>query len=626
MISYGQVVSNKLKELFNIPNIVKVLKNSKIQILLIGIILGLLIIGFLPYLIEQKFKNNVIGKVTIGSINLSGRNFEQARELIETQVNYLNSQLIVISYQEKKWQFTPNELGFEVDSLATFTRVKNLGRNGNVLEKLVDQISLLFKPREVKFVLISNQDQFQNGLSKATNEIETPYQNAKFKVENKLNPKLSVISENQGTKVDKTTLILAIENNLSSNKQGDLFLVVTNDPPQISKQEAEIFIPEVNKLVSAKLLLSFKNQTFQIDSFDLVNSLTLTQTLNNQAQLLNLSTASATADKLNYFKLTLDPDSFEKILEPITKQIESEATNAKFTIENSRVTVFDPSKDGVKINKQALFISIGDWLNYQATDKTIEIAAEITPAEITTASVNNLGIKELIGKGSSNFSGSSNERIHNIRTATNKINGTLIKPNEEFSFNKTVGEITLATGYTTAYIISKGRTVLGEGGGVCQVSTTVFRAALNSGLPFSERNAHAYRVSYYEKDSAPGFDATIYHPSVDLIFKNDTPGYILIKSYIAGNILIFEFYGTSDDRKVEIDKPIITNVVAAPEPAYEDDPQLPAGQLKQVDFAAPGANVKITRRVIKAGQETITSTFTSVYKPWQAVYKRGTKV
>ena len=626
MISYGQVVSNKLKELFNIPNIVKVLKNSKIQILLIGIILGLLIIGFLPYLIEQKFKNNVIGKVTIGSINLSGRNFEQARELIETQANYLNSQLIVISYQEKKWQFTPNELGFEVDSLATFTRVKNLGRNGNVLEKLVDQISLLFKPREVKFVLISNQDQFQNGLSKATNEIETPYQNAKFKVENKLNPKLSVISENQGTKVDKTTLILAIENNLSSNKQGDLFLVVTNDPPQISKQEAEIFIPEVNKLVSAKLLLSFKNQTFQIDSFDLVNSLTLTQTLNNQAQLLNLSTASATADKLNYFKLTLDPDSFEKILEPITKQIESEATNAKFTIENSRVTVFDPSKDGVKINKQALFISIGDWLNYQATDKTIEIAAEITPAEITTASVNNLGIKELIGKGSSNFSGSSNERIHNIRTATNKINGTLIKPNEEFSFNKTVGEITLATGYTTAYIISKGRTVLGEGGGVCQVSTTVFRAALNSGLPFSERNAHAYRVSYYEKDSAPGFDATIYHPSVDLIFKNDTPGYILIKSYIAGNILIFEFYGTSDDRKVEIDKPIITNVVAAPEPAYEDDPQLPAGQLKQVDFAAPGANVKITRRVIKAGQETITSTFTSVYKPWQAVYKRGTKV
>ena len=112
--------------------------------------------------------------------------------------------------------------------------------------------------------------------------------------------------------------------------------------------------------------------------------------------------------------------------------------------------------------------------------------------------INTYGIKELVGVGYSRFEGSHAERIHNIRTGSEKLNGMIIKPGETFSFVEALGDISRATGYKQAYIIKEGKTVLGDGGGICQVSSTLFRAALNVGLPIVERNAHAYRVAYYE--------------------------------------------------------------------------------------------------------------------------------
>ena len=124
--------------------------------------------------------------------------------------------------------------------------------------------------------------------------------------------------------------------------------------------------------------------------------------------------------------------------------------------------------------------------------------------------VNDLGVKELVGSGYSTYSGSIENRVFNVSHGASKINGVLIPPGETFSFNKTVGDITAATGFKQAYVIKSGRTVLDDGGGICQVSTTLFRAALNAGLPIVNRTAHAYRVGYYEQGFPPGIDATIY--------------------------------------------------------------------------------------------------------------------
>jgi vancomycin resistance protein YoaR len=125
----------------------------------------------------------------------------------------------------------------------------------------------------------------------------------------------------------------------------------------------------------------------------------------------------------------------------------------------------------------------------------------------------------------------------------------LIKPEEEFSFNKIIGKVSPKKGYLPELVIKNNRTVAEYGGGLCQISTTCFRAALYSGLPITERRPHAYAVKYYNPQ---GTDATIYPPHPDLRFINDTPNYILIQTKIEGNILTFDFYGTDDGREVKI--------------------------------------------------------------------------
>ena len=191
-----------------------------------------------------------------------------------------------------------------------------------------------------------------------------------------------------------------------------------------------------------------------------------------------------------------------------------------------------------------------------------------------------------------------------------------------------MGEISSATGYKPSYIIKNGRTVLGDGGGVCQVSTTLFRAILNAGLPIVERKAHSYRVSYYEQDAKPGFDATVFDPYVDLKFKNDTPTALLIQGVVdrKEKKVYFFIYGKKDNRKVYISTPKVYDVVPPPEPLYIEDPTLKKGVVKQIDFSAWGAKSVFTYRVEKNGEVIFEKVFKSVYRPWRAVYLVGTSI
>jgi vancomycin resistance protein YoaR len=264
--------------------------------------------------------------------------------------------------------------------------------------------------------------------------------------------------------------------------------------------------------------------------------------------------------------------------------------------------------------------------NSNDKSESFDIPVNKTPPDITTDKVNNLGIKQLIGRGTSTFFHSIPGRVYNVVLASSRINGTLVKPGDTFSFNDTLGDVSAFTGYQQAYIISGGKTILGDGGGVCQVSTTLFRAILNAGLPVVERAAHAYRVGYYEQDSPPGLDATVYGPSPDLKFTNDTPGYILIEATAnpKNYSLVFELYGTSDGRAATISKPVVTNVTPALPTVYQDDPTLPTGTLKQTDFSAAGATVTFNYFVKRGDEIIFQKTFVSNYRPWAAVYLRGT--
>ena len=256
-----------------------------------------------------------------------------------------------------------------------------------------------------------------------------------------------------------------------------------------------------------------------------------------------------------------------------------------------------------------------------------EVVLPLIPQEpaVSAANAHDLGIGELVVEGITSFKGSSEARIKNISIATARFQGVVVGPGEVFSFNEHLGEVSTETGYEESLIIMGDRTQVGIGGGVCQVATTAFRAAFWGGYPINERWAHGYRVRAYEPPV--GLDATVYAPTVDLKFRNDTPYYLLIQTEtdLEAQRVAFRFYSTSTGYQVKLEGPKIENRVPHGPDIIEEDPSLPVGTRKQVDWAVDGLDATVIRRVY-AGQEPIREDlFFSRYRPWQARFRVGTK-
>lgn len=409
-----------------------------------------------------------------------------------------------------------------------------------------------------------------------------------------------------------------------------------------NKEEIMRIFSDQNKLIGdSNFTLSYENQISTISAKQLnigYNSDLIAQQAVNLGKSSNIFANFFIIMNSYLNGMTLDSsytfnkEELDKILEPMEKAAYLEPTDALFKIENNRVTAFKQSTDGRKLDVQKAEKYIQERIpviitNGKIQTFTYEIPTITLKPDITTGEVNEFGIVEQIGYGKSYYQHSIPNRIHNVALAASKLNGILVKPDEEFSFVKYLGDVSKYTGYKEAYVIQGGKTILGDGGGVCQVSSTLFRAILTSGLPITERHAHAYRVGYYEQFSPPGLDATVYVPSVDLKFKNDTGKHILIQSYVdpTETSLTFILYGTKDGREVTLTDPLITSVSPAPATVYQDDPTLPKGVEKQVDYAAAGATVVFNRTVTKNGEVVINEKFTSRYRPWAAVFLRGTK-
>jgi len=255
-------------------------------------------------------------------------------------------------------------------------------------------------------------------------------------------------------------------------------------------------------------------------------------------------------------KIYLQQEKIQKYLNEIAKEINTEPINGKLEIsKNGKIRVLALSQNGRELEIENSCENIKNALIKNPYDKYIPLEIKTIEPEIKSDKVADMGIVEKIGEGESNFTGSPKNRIHNIKVAAERFHGLIFDKEEEFSFIKTLGEVDSEHGYLPELVIKNNETIPEFGGGICQVSTTMFRAALNTGFKITARKNHAYPVQYY---APQGTDATVYIPSPDLKFLNNTPAKILIQSRIEGTKLYFSFYGTDDGRKVEIDGPYVT--------------------------------------------------------------------
>ena len=200
----------------------------------------------------------------------------------------------------------------------------------------------------------------------------------------------------------------------------------------------------------------------------------------------------------------------------------------------------------------------------------------------------------------------------------------IIGPGEEFSFNYLLGDISIENGFVEGKVIFGGRTVTGIGGGICQVSTTAFRAAFQGGFAITERNSHGYRVSYYEQNNTlPGLDAAIWQPERDFRFQNNTPYHLLIETdfYPAQDAIQFRFYSTKY-WQTEVEEAIIKNVIPAPPDKFVPSKDLQPGEIRQIDYSADGAEVTVYRNVYDMSGQLATRDYEyTYYLPWQAIYE-----
>lgn len=289
---------------------------------------------------------------------------------------------------------------------------------------------------------------------------------------------------------------------------------------------------------------------------------------------------------------SVNEEGVKKYIDTLGTKVNMPAEDAVFAGDsNNQVYVKTPEKDGQEINNEESLTVLQQALaNKTSEDLVINLPVVTTDPKFKARDKDKLGLKELIGEGKSNFAGSPKNRIYNIRRALQQFSGVIIKPGEEFSFVKYLGEVDGTTGYLPELVIRNNKTEPEFGGGICQVSSTVFRAAIYSGLKITERRNHSYAVQYYKPY---GMDATIYIPRPDFKFLNNTPGAIFMQPEISGTDLTFRFFGTRDGRTASVDGPYVLE--------KNDD-----GSIKKTVFT------QIVKD--KNGDEMIKEVFTSNYK------------
>ena len=594
------------------------------------------------FLYTLFYYNKTLSRISFAGQNVSHLTYAQLSVMVSAKISKFESEPIIIEIKNGNGQSVGrvetdlNSLGIAFDIKATSSRIYQIGKSGDLTDDLAAKLQALFLQKNVLPVYYFDASEFSVTLGKILTDWEVLAKDATIK----LGDVAQIIPDERGQIVDRMQLLVVLRQRLNDLDSHIISATLADLEPLVVEEGAQRALARVKILNNQKIILSYDRDLWQLSGNTLFKILRFYPVGQEAGYIYKASFGSVNAKVRNIVWLereppildvSIDKQALEDFIGGIAKSINQETVDATIVFDAGRVSKFTPARDGRRLNevdtKQAILAQLST--SSVNVDKIIEInlPVAVTRAKIANSEVNSLGIKELIGSGVSYFAGSIANRVHNLSLGAVRVSGTIIRPGESFSFNKAIGDVSEKTGYKKAYVISEGRTVLDDGGGICQVSTTVFRAALDAGLPIIARTAHAYRVGYYEQRGfKAGLDATVWAPAVDFIFKNDTDHHILVQATVgnANAKLQVDIYGTDDDRRVEMSDPVLSKIQAAPEDKYQDDPTLLSGTIKQVDFAAAGATSVFRRKVYRGDTVVIDESYKSVYRPWQAVYLVGT--
>ncbi len=594
---------------------------------------------------ERIYQNKIYPNVFTGSLNLGGRTAEAARQLINREVDKISQQGVVFSYKGSQTTIMPvvasadADLAYQIISFnsdQTANAALSYGRGGNFFSNLADKLTTLLFKKRLPLAVSASRKEIEKILKNNFAKAFEPAQDAKLII--KALPgadyQFSVADEKFGKTIDYQEAIGLMINNLAGLDNREIQLATVTEYPKILAKDCLNIESKARAILAqAPLTLKYNDLEWTInrDQLSAMLSLMLNDSATDKVHPVKSDKVGTrpvkyathpegiSQDKqFDGVKVGLDRAEIKNFLTAeVIPKIDIKPQEAKFEINNGKVNEFQNGQDGLALDLEATLAKIENEI---MANNQIELAVKVEPALTSAGNINNFGIKEIIGVGTSNFAGSPVNRRHNIKVGASAVNGTLIKPGEEFSLLKTLGEVVSSTGYLPELVIKEGKTIPEFGGGLCQIGTTVFRATIASGLPVTLRRNHSYRVVYYEP---AGTDATIYNPWPDYRFINDLPTYILIQAKFSGDNLSFEFWGTKDGRVMEKTQPTIYNIVK-PEPAkIIETTDLKPGVKKCTEKAHNGADAYFDYKVTYPDGQIKQKRFSSHYVPWQEVCLLG---
>lgn len=507
-------------------------KGRKILIAAVGVLAGVFLLT-----VSFGFANSqkIAYGVKIDGVAVGGMKLPAAEEKLKTKSEEISKRKIIINIDNKKHETNFSDLGAEIDVERMLVRAFNVGRKNNFLANFFEQIGILFKGRNMDIVLRFDGEKFGNYLEEFKS-YEKNYGDAFVYFDDETSDFFWKLAYD-GKTIDRNKLMEDLEKYAQDKDGGKITISFLETRPRVSNEMARDGAEAAKELFAdyegLRLLYNGKSSFWPIDKKTIGSW--IKSELDEEAKKLII--------EFNYYAIA-------DYLTAISQNINEEPIDAVLTYKDNKVQAFKLSRDGKRVNVENSARKIVEALIEK--NKEVVLEMETAKSKISIDAIENLGITSLLATGVSDFAGSPKNRVHNIKIGAAKFNGLLLKPQEEFSFSDILGEVGPSEGYLLELVIKKDKTIPEYGGGLCQVSTTAFRAAILAGLEIKERYPHSFPVKYY---SPQGFDAAVYPPSPDLKFVNDTPSNLLMQTKIVGTKLYFEFYGTDDGRKVVLTGP-----------------------------------------------------------------------
>jgi vancomycin resistance protein YoaR len=554
-------------------------------VLFAGIALGLAFAGSPERIAEG---------VRIAGVDVGGMRPSQARQVLERRAGMLAHTPVVFITGERRWRIAPAKVGLRVDWAAA---VKAALRNGDGFGPVRG-----FRRLGVRFFgedVTPASTVFEPALSVRVGTIARTTNRLHREAGIKLRGLQPVILPAQaGSILDREAAKRTIVHALTGFERKPVSLPYRVDPPDVTAADLAPVAQQVRTALSAPVRLSFGGTYLRLARWRV-------------AQLLDVPRDGGST-------LAIGGPGADRYFARLKRFVNRAPVNADFAVYSDGVQV-TPAKNGRELDAPAT----ARGLLAAAVSRTHRVARLAVATEVperTTAEAKAMGIVGLVGAYTTIYGGEPN-RIHNVQLVAHLIDRHLIAPGETFSFNQTTGERSAEKGFLEAPVIINGELQTGLGGGVCQVSTTTFNAAYESGLKITERTNHALYISHYPQ----GRDATVNYPDTDLKFVNDTDKWLLLRTWVGADSLTVALYGTPVNRKVESEVAPLRETGPPPVKKVKN-PELLVGKTVVEDAGSPSLATSVTRRVYKAdGKLLYDDAWPSSYRAEPKVVLVGTK-